>query len=214
MHRRRRRRAAAARAPASSARSLWPRRLAISKPAPSLPLFGSDSPPVARTTVAAVSSPRWSVVNRGTPVAPCSAIRRQLDTRVTRWRARRRASVAAFAEQGRRARRARDWCRERACRPLLRAGRRRSPGRTRRCRATGKAAQHPADRSSGVPPQKSRSVTTALVTLQRDAAADQNLRAGLARAVEQHDRSRSVGPAREDRRRQTGGAGADDRDVA
>ena len=29
---------------------VWPRRLAIANPAPSLPLFGSDWPPVASTT--------------------------------------------------------------------------------------------------------------------------------------------------------------------
>src|SRR6185295_10281438 len=46
------------------------------------------------------------------------------------------------------------------------------------------------------------------------AAADQNLGAGRARAVEDDDRSRWIEAAREDRGREPGGAGADDRDVA
>ena len=45
-------------------------------------------------------------------------------------------------------------------------------------------------------------------------AADEDLRARRARAVEQHDRARAVEPAREDRGGQAGGAGADDRHVA
>src|SRR5207237_4261783 len=46
------------------------------------------------------------------------------------------------------------------------------------------------------------------------AAADEDLRAGRARALEQDERGRWVEAAREDRRREAGRARADDRDVA
>ena len=64
------------------------------------------------------------------------------------------------------------------------------------------------------PPQKSRSVTMRVRDIAAGAAAYQNLRARPFRAFEQHDRSRGIGSSREDRRREPGGAGADDRNLA
>ena len=52
------RREPAARAPGVVGTTEWPKARAISRPAPSLPVLGSDSPPVARTTRATSCSPR------------------------------------------------------------------------------------------------------------------------------------------------------------
>ena len=139
----------------------------MAKPAPSLPLLGSDWPPVARTTAAARQLAAVGH-DRGSRPDACRSIGLDAGRRRARGSPRPgRADGLALAQQRRRARRARGSCRETACRRLPRAGRRRSRGRTRWCRRPERRAAR-AGSTDGRPPQKSRSVTVVFVTLQRD----------------------------------------------
>ena len=113
----------------------------------------------------------------------------------------------------RQARRARGSCPETACRRPPRAARRRSRGRTRRCRRPETRAGR-GGRSTRGPPQKSRSVTEAFVTLQRLPPLTRILAPGARAPSSSDDRRERVEAAGENRGGEAGGAGADDRDVA
>jgi hypothetical protein len=136
---------------------VWPRASARAYPPPSLPVFGSESPPVARTTRRAIHSP--AEVRSRNPSAARSTHR-------TRWPVRRRAPRRS-ASPTRAAR---------TVRALFESGKSFPPGsawsatpRSRKNAAAWVAGN--ADRTRPTtwrdPPWKSVASTTLLVTLQR-----------------------------------------------
>ena len=106
-------------------------------------------------------------------------------------------------------------CQETACRPALRAAARRARGRTRPSRRPGTRAAR-AGSIAGLPPLKSASVTTALVTLQREPpltrifapgdrapSSSTTRRRGFARRREDRGRAGPAAPAPTIRRRRS-----------
>ena len=181
----------------------WPSASAMRRPWPSLPVFGSESPPVASTTRAAASSSR--VVRRTKP--PPAAARPP--ARAPPPAARRRAAPPRPAAPA--ARRASGSRPGRACRAPPRAARTPISRKKATVSSTPNARSTRRTRCGGAP-LKSASVTTAFVTLQREPPLTRIFAPGRARSVEEHDRTRRAPPRGEDRRGQAGRPRPDDRD--
>ena len=124
------------------------------------------------------------------------------------------ADRRGLAQAARRARRARGSCRGTAFRPLLRAARRRCARKNAIVASDRKARAGHVRTIAARPPQKSRSVTTVLVTLQREPPLTRILAPGFLAPSSSDDGKRRVRAACEDRGREAGGAGPDDRDIA
>ena len=168
---------------------VWPSALAIAKPAPSLPLFGSDWPPVASTTARATMPPRGR--RRAESLRRPRSIVEHARGRTQRRRRQRSAARKQRVEHVARA----VASRETACRRPPRAAGRRSRGRRRSFRRP-ESARSTRRTIVGRPPQKSRSVTIGVGDVAARAAADEDLGARLLRAFEQRRRTAQDSVAR------------------
>ena len=183
---------------------VWPRRFAIANPAPSLPLFGNDWPPVARTTAAARSSP--PIRDDTEPGV------RSLDVEHAMTRHERRADGGAFAQE-----RVEHVARAVRVRKQLSAGflvqADADLAEERDRVADGKGAKHLADDGRPAAPEVALG-DDGVGDVAARSAADENLGARFSGAVEEDDRAGRIEATDEDGCRQAGRAGADDGDVA
>jgi hypothetical protein len=161
----------------------WPRRCAIARPAPSLPVFGSDCPPVARTTTPASRTP-CDVCRRKPPSLFVSSARRvaAFSTAPHDWTSRRSASSTSRERllSGNSLPWSSSWRGTPSDANQATVSATGSPRRTRRTMVD-------------LPPQKSRSVTDTFVTLHRDPPLTRILapgRAAPSRSVTEREGSR------------------------